>query len=48
MKVMMRILEFNQPPGEPPTREALPGAAAVPGGRQQISSPVSQHFQSVE
>lgn len=48
MKVMMRIPEFNQPPGEPPTREVLPGPAAVPSGRRQTSSPMRQRFQGLK
>ena len=41
-------LEFNQPPGESPTQEVLPGPAAAPGGRRQTSSPVSQRFRGLK
>ena len=48
MKVIMRIPEFNQPPGESLAWEVLPGPEAVPGGRRQTSSPIRQRLQGLK
>ena len=48
IKVIMRIPEFNQPPGESLAREVLPGPAEEPGGRQQTSNPIRQLFQGLK